>query len=82
MAKTASRSHFVVINAQNKYDRVFNSLADGERAAGVSPKVLKKVLEGTPVTKQKALQVAKAIWQQDRSLGEDPLSWVKDVRSQ
>lgn len=82
MSRKKERSHFVVINAQQSYDRVFNSLVDGERAASVSPKILKKVLQGTPVTKQKALQVAKAIWHQDRSAVEDPLTWVRDIREQ
>lgn len=80
MAGKKGRSHFIVLGAQSNFDRVFNSLAEGERKSNVSAKVLKKVLEGTPVTKMKALQVAKTIWHQDRTAVDDPLEWVKDVR--
>lgn len=77
MASPNKRARFVVLDAHKLYFRHFDTLADGERELKISPKVLKKILEGDPVTHAKALKVAKVLWNKDRSVSDEPLDLVK-----
>lgn len=75
-----SRSHFVVVDFQNRLDRHFNSLSDAAKSLDSNTNILRKLAAEIPVTRAIAMRHARRILNVDGKPGANPAEIIRDVR--